>query len=148
MTRLRLLTLVTTSALLGACGGSSQPTTNIAQHKNRVHELGESDWATQVTNSAGAQSGKWVLELKGKAAYLVTPDKKPFSTGQVVSTDQLKFGALPTCPGQSKPTTALYTFHIAGSQLTVTPGSQSDSCKARSAVLTAKPWSKVPVGTL
>ncbi len=143
-----LATCVLGAGLVSACGSSSHAPTNIVRRKARATEKAEAHWVANVTGASGASSkapsGKWHLdvEFRPKTAYLTTPANKPFSTAQLVAGNRLKFAVLASCSKQGKPTPGLYSYRTTGNRMTLTK--LSDSCAARSTILTAQPWTKAP----
>jgi hypothetical protein len=94
----------------------------------------------------GASSGRWHLIFNARNVNLTNPKGAPAAAGLILgsrqSSGRMRFAADPKCPGQSKPTTGLYAYHISGSRLTVTELSHSDSCRLRVKALTATTWTK------
>jgi hypothetical protein len=130
------------AALVSACGSSSHPPKTIAQQKSRASEKGETLWVARVSGGADVQAGKWRLHLEPqtKQVFLTAPGRKPYSTGQLLTQSRIKFGTLPTCHNQGKPSVGVYSYHEASSLLTLTK--QGDSCTARAKILTGQTWAR------
>jgi hypothetical protein len=137
-----LVTGLLLTGLVSACGSSTQPSTNIVKQKSRRKERGEIHWVVSVTGGAGVQAGKWHLDFEplSKQVFLTTPANKPFSSGQLLTNNRIKFATLPACHNQGKPSIGMYSYHSSGNQLTLTK--TGDSCTERTTVLTGHPWTK------
>ena len=137
-----LVTGLLLTGLVSACGSSSNPPNTLVNQKSARKAKSEIHWVASISGGAGVKSGKWHLNFQPLAhqVFLTTPANKPFSTGQLLTRNRIKFGTLPTCHNQGKASTGMYSYHSSASQLTVT--SQGDSCKERTAILTGQSWTK------